>query len=113
GRAARHINGTVIMYADVMTDSMKQAIDETDRRRDIQIEFNRKHGITPAQIKKEIRKSILEESEARNEEIAPLIPHGPKKEIIRQLELEMKKAAKELNFELAARIRDRINKMNL
>ena len=110
GRAARHINGSVIMYGDTITDSMKRAISETERRRNIQAEFNKKHGITPAQIKKEIRKSLLEEASAKEEELAPLMPHGPKKEIIKELEAEMKKAAKQMNFELAAKIRDRINK---
>lgn len=105
GRAARHINGKVILYADALTGSMKAAIRETDRRRKIQEEYNRTHNITPQQIKKEIRKSMLED--ARKEEILPL-PEGPVKEIIKSLELEMKKAVRSLNFELAAKIRDRI-----
>jgi len=114
GRAARHLNGEVILYGDTITDSMKRAIDETERRRQIQADFNAEHGITPQQIQKEIRKSLLEEANARNEEeLAPLIPQGPKKEVIKALEREMKRAAKELNFELAARIRNQINKIKL
>src|SRR3990167_1087161 len=97
GRAARHLNGEVILYGDTITDSMKRAIDETERRRQIQADFNAEHGITPQQIQKEIRKSLLEEANARNEEeLAPLIPQGPKKEVIKALEREMKRAAKEI-----------------
>ena len=112
GRAARHLNGEVIMYADSITDSMKRAIAETDRRRQIQADFNAEHSITPQQIQKEIRKSLLEEAKGRQEEeLAPLIPQGPKKEVLKALEREMKRAAKEMNFELAARIRDQIKKL--
>ncbi|TSC78884.1 MAG: excinuclease ABC subunit B [Parcubacteria group bacterium Gr01-1014_33] len=104
GRAARNIQGKVIMYADTITGSMKAAINETNRRRKIQEQYNRAHGITPTQIQKEIRKSILgDASEEEN-----LLPEGPAKEIVKELEREMKKAVKELNFELAAKIRDRI-----
>ncbi|MBI2122451.1 MAG: excinuclease ABC subunit UvrB [Candidatus Sungbacteria bacterium] len=105
GRAARHIDGKVILYADAMTGSMRAAINETNRRRKIQEDYNREHGITPVQIKKEIRKSLLEE--AKKEDEFPL-PEGPAKEIIKSLEREMKKASREMNFELAAKIRDHI-----
>jgi excinuclease ABC subunit B len=108
GRAARHIDGKVILYADTVTGSMKAAIKETSRRRKIQEEYNRAHGIAPKQIQKEIRKSLLEE--AKKDEKIPL-PEGPAKEIIKALEREMKKAVKELNFELAAKIRDRIKQL--
>lgn len=107
GRAARHLDGKVILYADTLTGSIKAALKETERRRKIQEIYNREHNITPQQIKKEIRKSILEEAK-REEEI--FVPGGPNKEIIKSLEKELKKAVKELNFELAARIRDRIKK---
>src|SRR3989338_1944018 len=109
------------MYADVITDSMKKAMDETDRRRQIQADYNAEHGITPQQIQKEIRKSLLEEAKGRQEEeLVPLIPQGPwatsgsspQKDVLKALEREMKRAAKEMNFELAARIRDQIKKLS-
>jgi len=105
GRAARHTEGKIILYADTMTGSMKAAINETNRRRKIQEEYNREHNITPKPIKKEIRKSILEESK-KEDEIR--IPEGPIGKIIKALEREMKKASKAMNFELAAKIRDHI-----
>ncbi|MBU6414917.1 excinuclease ABC subunit UvrB [Patescibacteria group bacterium] len=108
GRASRHIDGKVILYADAITGSMRVAINETRRRRAIQEEYNREHNITPKQIIKAIRQSILEEKN-REEEFP--VPEGPIKEIIASLEKEMKKAAKELNFELAAQIRNQIKKM--
>ncbi|QQG44903.1 MAG: excinuclease ABC subunit UvrB [Candidatus Sungiibacteriota bacterium] len=108
GRAARHIDGKVILYADTLTGSMKAAVNETNRRRETQKEYNRKHGITPQQIKKEIRKSIL--AELKKEEEIPL-PKGPTREIVKSLEREMKRAAGEMDFELAARIRDRIKQL--
>jgi len=107
GRAARHTDGTVILYADAVTDSMKAAINETDRRRAIQETHNRTHGITPQKIQKEIRKSILEEVKKEGE--LPL-PKGTAAEITKSLEREMKKAAKAFDFERAARIRDQIRK---
>ena len=105
GRAARHIDGKVTLYADTMTGSMRAAINETNRRRKIQEKYNREHNITPAQIKKEIRKSLLEETAAKDE--FPM-PDGPTEKIVKSLEREMKKASREMNFELAAKIRDRI-----
>ena len=92
-----------------MTGSMRAAINETNRRRKIQEEYNRKHEITPIQIKKEIRKSLLEETRKDNE---ILLPEGPIKEVIKSLEHEMKKASREMNFELAAKIRDHIKSLN-
>ena len=106
GRAARHINGRVILYADVMTGSMRAAIRETERRRNIQEEYNRAHSIIPSNIKKEIRKSILEE--ATEEEPAL---RGPAEEILKELKREMKRAVKEMNFELAAKLRDKIKQL--
>lgn len=109
GRAARHTNGKVILYADTITESMRSAIKETERRRKIQEEHNRVHRITPTQIKKEIRGSILEETK-KEEEV--FVSAGPGGEIIKSLEKEMRKAARELNFELAAKIRDRIKTLS-
>lgn len=106
GRAARHTDGTVILYADSQTGSIKAAINETKRRRKIQEEYNRRHAIVPQQIIKEIKKSILEE--ALKEE--PL-PDGTPKEIIKSMEKEMKKAVKNMDFERAAKIRDRIKQL--
>ncbi len=108
GRAARHADGQVILYADTVTDSMKRAMDETRRRRKTQEEYNRANGITPQKIEKAIRKSLLEEMAPQKEEdfTGPL--GAPTREIIAALEHEMRKAAKAMNFELAARIRDRI-----
>ncbi|MBI2640562.1 MAG: excinuclease ABC subunit UvrB [Candidatus Sungbacteria bacterium] len=106
GRAARHTEGKVIMYADTETGSMKAALGETNRRRKVQAAYNKKHGLIPQQIKKEIRRSILEE--AKKEEY---IYEGSSKEIIQSLEREMRKAAREMDFELAAGIRDRIKEL--
>jgi len=110
GRAARHIDGRVILYADRVTDSMKKALDETNRRRKIQAEYNKKHKITPTQIVKAIRASIAEEAKEFDEPV-PLL-EGPKKQMREALIREMKKAAKAMNFELAARIRDRIKQFD-
>ena len=108
GRAARHTDGQVILYADTITDSMKRAALETERRRKVQEEYNREHGITPTKIEKAVRKSLLEEIAPQKEEDI-LGPVGaPTREVIAALKHEMKKAAKEMNFELAAKIRDRI-----
>ena len=106
--AARHVDGQVILYADTETHSMKRAIEETERRRKTQEEYNREHGITPTKIEKAVRKSLLEELAPQKEEeiFAPL--NAPTREIIAALEHEMRKAAKAMDFELAARIRDRI-----
>ncbi len=120
GRAARHVEGRVIMYADKMTDSMKEAIDETNRRRDIQIAHNTEHGIEPKSIIKEVRdltdrvRSLhVEEAGEAEEEVAPAIPlhELPTEEIMRlvqELEEEMRRAAKSLEFEKAALLRDQI-----
>ena len=114
GRAARHIEGSVIMYADRITDSMRRAIDETNRRREIQERYNQEHGITPRGIQKEVRalsdrfrSSEQEEQGAGAVAIAEL----PKDEIarmIKTLESQMKQAAKELEFEKAAQLRDQV-----
>ncbi len=111
GRAARHINAHVIMYADTVTQSMQKAIEETRRRRQIQEAYNKEHGITPQGIKKAI-KDITERVQAVAETRVPYaVTPIPKEEIaqlIKHLESQMKTAAKNLEFEKAAMIRDRI-----
>jgi len=115
GRAARNVNGEVIFYADVITGSLKGAIDETERRRKIQEEYNRKMNITPQTIKstiKDIASSIYESDYwtvpvAAEEEAA----YGLDDETLKKLETEMRDAAKELDFERAAKIRDRIREI--
>jgi len=104
GRCARNANGEVIMYADNMTDSMKKAISETERRRSIQEEYNKAHGIVPKTIIKEIRDLISNRIEEEKTDIkANAINY---KEVMDNLEKEMKKAAKELDFERAMELRD-------
>ncbi|MCL0065136.1 excinuclease ABC subunit UvrB [Dehalococcoidia bacterium] len=112
GRAARHVEGHVTMYADVMTDSMRRAIDETNRRRGIQEAYNKEHGITPAGIKKAI-KDITDQFRAVAEPQAQYVTATPisRDEIarlIKSLESQMKSAAKNLEFEKAALLRDEI-----
>ena len=113
GRASRHIDGKVIMYADKMTDSMKNAIEETDRRRLIQQSYNEENGITPQGIRKAIRditervKSVVEPS--RDDLINGLeLPKEDLIRLIKDLELQMKSASKDLEFEKAAIVRDQI-----
>lgn len=116
GRAARNVNGHVIMYADEITDSMQAAIDETKRRRDIQEEYNRKHHITPKTIKKDIRDqiSVLDNSDKETEDLAndevefSKMTKAEQKEMIDRLKTQMKQAAKDLKFEEAASLRDTI-----
>jgi excinuclease ABC subunit B len=111
GRAARHLNAHVIMYADSVTQSMQKAIEETGRRRQVQEAYNKKHGITPQGIKKAI-KDITERVQAVAETRVPYAVTPISKEemaqLIKQLESQMKAAAKNLEFEKAAMIRDRI-----
>ncbi|PJE67625.1 excinuclease ABC subunit B [Candidatus Shapirobacteria bacterium CG10_big_fil_rev_8_21_14_0_10_40_9] len=130
GRAARHINGQVIMYADKFTGSMQRAIEEVRRRRDIQLKYNKKHKIVPKSIQKPIREKLV----AREEKISPFI-YGVKSyqtaflelekldpeqltpedrnKLIKNLRREMKEAASDLNFELAAEIRDKIKEIEV
>lgn len=122
GRAARHQEGQVIMYADKITDSMKGAIEEVTRRRTIQIQFNKKHGITPTTIQKPIRERLVERQKEEqektgrqmmqisNKELDGMTPKD-KTEYKKRLEQTMKEAAKDLNFELAAKIRDFIKRL--
>lgn len=113
GRAARNENGEVIMYADKITKSMQIAIDETNRRRQIQEEYNKVHGITPKTIKKDIRDVIratydsVEEVKQDTKEYKSLTKEE-KLELIEKLEAEMKQAAKDLDFEKAMELRDAI-----
>ena len=117
GRAARHVNGHVIMYADTITDSMRAAIEETDRRRSIQHAYNEKHGISPVSISKAIRditdqvKQVAEERAAYDVGTPVDTANIPKDEIarlVKDLEKQMKQASKALEFERAALLRDQI-----
>lgn len=115
GRAARHVSGEVIMYADVITNSIQQAINETERRRKIQMEYNKANNITPEGIKKGIY-DVLSDIAERDYYTVPLVKEGeaeyiPDSElpaIIRSLEKEMRDSAKNMEFEKAAKLRDRI-----
>ena len=113
GRAARNAEGHVIMYADNMTDSMRMAIDETMRRREIQMKYNEEHGITPQTIKKSVRDLISISKKVAVEEMK--LEKDPEsmsvaelEKLIKKLEKQMKKAAAELNFEAAAELRDKL-----
>ena len=110
GRAARNSEGHVIMYGDIITGSMKKAIDETERRRKIQEDFNEKHGITPTTIKKNIGEIIQITKKAEEAEIEEFNREDIETILI-NMESEMYKAAEELDFERAARLRDQIKKM--
>lgn len=110
GRAARNSEGHVIMYGDTITGSMQRAIDETERRRKIQEEFNKKHDITPTTIKKNIGEIIQITKKAEEEEIEEFNREDIATILI-NMESEMYKAAEELDFERAARLRDQIKKM--
>ncbi|MDD9996054.1 MAG: excinuclease ABC subunit UvrB [Dehalococcoidia bacterium] len=112
GRAARHVDGHVVMYADRVTDSMKRAIDETERRRATQEAHNREHGITPQGIRKAVRditERVREVAETRAPEVTGAdLPKADILRLIKDLESEMKKAAKNLEFERAALLRDQV-----
>ena len=112
GRAARNSEGRVIMYADTISDSMKEAIDETNRRREIQNAYNVMHGITPTTIIKDIQKSVtmkkVEDLAHIEHEKSNVMTKQEREMLIAELEEEMKAFAKELNFEAAAQIRDAI-----
>lgn len=111
GRAARHVNGQVIMYADRITDSMQRAIDETNRRRAIQQRYNQEHGIQPQSIVKEIHDltdRIRVAAEAQAEYRAAQVPRAEVQYLITELEKQMKEAAARLEFEKAALLRDQI-----
>ncbi|HJU57879.1 MAG TPA: excinuclease ABC subunit UvrB [Actinomycetota bacterium] len=117
GRAARNVDGTVIMYADEVTDSMKHAIGETQRRRKIQIDYNREYGIDPQSIRKKVsdilismavdtRTTVPEKRRRKRETLE--MPSEELERLIQQLEEEMHEAAKDLRFEYAARLRDEV-----
>jgi excinuclease ABC subunit B len=116
GRSARNVNAEVILYADSVTNSMQRAIDETDRRREMQQAYNHENGITPETIQKAIRRGIEEEIEARQivrktsgqKEESDFV----NQEFLNELESEMMAAAEELDFERAARLRDRIRDLH-
>ncbi|HVM39763.1 MAG TPA: excinuclease ABC subunit UvrB [Acidimicrobiia bacterium] len=122
GRAARNVEGQVVMYADQMTDSMQRAISETQRRRQRQIEFNREHGIDPQTIRKRVTDILAMLHARRDDEERRVLarrvrsdlagmPKGDLERLIRTLEDDMRAAAKELRFEDAARIRDEIDEL--
>ncbi len=113
GRAARNVEGHVIMYADTVTDSMKRAIDETERRRSIQEQYNKEHGITPQSIKKSVRDLIsiskkVAAQELRLEKDPESMSAKELEKLIKDITKQMKKAAAELNFEAAAELRDKL-----
>jgi excinuclease ABC subunit B len=121
GRAARNVDGKVLMYADTVTDSMKHAISETTRRRKIQMEFNRERGIDPQTIRRKVsdillgmdggsqRRAPTPDRGRRRKRVEPELPREELERLIRQLEEEMHEAAKDLRFEYAARIRDEVH----
>ena len=111
GRAARNAEGEVIMYADSVTDSMERAISETERRRDIQSRYNTEHGITPKTVIKDVRDIIEIGQKVKNEKPVSKMSRLEKEAEIKRLTAEMKQAAKILEFEHAAYLRDKINKL--
>jgi excinuclease ABC subunit B len=128
GRAARHIEGHVVLYADRITDSMARALSEVKRRREYQVAYNKKHNITPTSVQKAIREKLVDRSEREitswafgsKEAVFDSLPHMDlsamtpmeKKKLIKNLQTEMRLAAQDLNFELAASIRDKIHEIN-
>jgi excinuclease ABC subunit B len=105
GRAARNVNSKVVLYADVITDSIEKALDETIRRRNMQLEYNKKHNITPMTVIKPVKEKVVDIKDVK---------HIPKKDIpnmIIELDMEMREAADNLNFEKAIFLRDRINRL--
>jgi excinuclease ABC subunit B len=115
GRAARHVEGRAVLYADVMTDSMRHAIDETTRRRRTQQEYNERHGITPQSIIKPVDMSLVAIAEAdyvtvpleSDDQIAEMTPEQ-RERFLGELEERMREAARKFEFEKAAQIRDKL-----
>ena len=128
GRAARHVEGRVIMYADKVTGSMQRALSEVKRRRIYQLAYNKKHNITPVSISKPIREKLIDREEGEKapwvfgskEPVYESLPHleidamtpMEKKRLVKNLTTEMRLAAQDLNFELAAEIRDKIREIS-
>ncbi|MEP7357223.1 MAG: UvrB/UvrC motif-containing protein, partial [Anaerolineales bacterium] len=114
GRAARHVSGRVLMYADKMTDSMTHAIGETNRRRAVQVAYNEAHGIVPATIVKSVRdltsrlRAVAEEKGEYNTTSPAQLPKDELSRLIKDLEKQMKASAQQLEFEKAALLRDQI-----
>jgi excinuclease ABC subunit B len=115
GRAARHISGRAILYADKITDSMRQAMDETDRRRAVQRAYNEEHGITPQSIIRQVDMSLAKILQAEYADLAEEVEAIPEfqsqaelDDYIAKLETEMREAAKKFEFEKAAKLRDTI-----
>ena len=118
GRAARNSEGHVIMYADTITDSMRRAIDETQRRREIQMQYNEEHAITPKTIQKAVRDLIsISKTVARTEDVLKKDPESMSRKelekLIADVEKKMKAAAAELNFEAAMELRDKMKELKL
>ncbi|MCL7414374.1 MAG: UvrB/UvrC motif-containing protein, partial [ANME-2 cluster archaeon] len=113
GRASRNVDGRVVMYADTITGSIKRAIDETNRRRLIQQEYNRQHNITPRSITKSIRKDIVPKYEEIGTQLFDDLSQEEILDLMIDLEARMQKAAKQLEFEDAASLRDRIRELKL
>jgi excinuclease ABC subunit B len=116
GRAARHVDGQVIMYADHLTKSMTAAIEEVNRRREYQENYNKEHNIKPTSIKKDLRERLIEKVEELEEEAGHTltvedIPVKDRQDMVKNLEEQMKQAASLLDFEEAARIRDQIREL--
>lgn len=105
GRAARNVNSKVVLYADNYTDSMKNAVEETERRRNLQIKFNEKHGITPQTIIKPVKEKVVEVTDTKH------IPEVDIPNVIIELETEMRQAADVLDFERAIALREKIKKL--
>ena len=113
GRAARNAEGHVIMYADTITDSMRVALDETNRRREIQMKYNEEHGITPQTIKKAVRdlisiSKVVAKEELRFEKDPESMNRKELEKVIADVQKKMQKAAADLNFEAAAELRDKM-----
>jgi excinuclease ABC subunit B len=113
GRAARNAEGHVIMYADTITDSMQIALDETNRRREIQMKYNEEHGITPQTIKKAVRdlisiSKVIAKEELRFEKDPESMSRKELEKLIADVQKKMQKAAADLNFEAAAELRDKM-----
>ncbi len=116
GRAARHVNGQVIMYADNMTKSMSAAIDEVSRRREFQREYNKEHNIKPRSIEKALRDRLIEKiEEEKGEEVLTVdqIPEKDRRRIVKELERQMAEASALLDFETAAKLRDQILELSV